>query len=156
PLPAHSPFCCPAFTQSIRATDATGTTGAIAATTPAAMRHAGPVAHLTTAELALIPAATALAGVALGIAANSYAGRQRQRRAARDQRDQAIAELLTATVDLVSGIGALRAAYLKQGGWRHYVRAGAIIIAAAGEVLGPGGTLSTEILRDWHRIAPGF
>lgn len=120
------------------------------------MRHACAVTNLTGLELALIPAGTALAGVALGIAGNGYLDRQRECRAAKQQRDQAIAELLTATVDLVSSVQAIRSAYLKQGGWRHYVRLSAVILAAAGTVLGPDGKLSTEILRDWHRMAPGL
>lgn len=114
------------------------------------------MATLTTAELALIPAGTALAGVALGIAGNGYLDRRKERRAARDQRDQAIAELLTATVDVITGIQALRAAHLKQGGWRHYIRVSAILVAAMGQILGPGGKFSDDILGDWHRLAPGF
>ena len=120
------------------------------------MRHAGAVSNLSGLELALIPAAAALVGVALGIAGNGYLDRQREKRAAKQQRDQAIGELLTATVDLLSGIQALRAAYLKQGGWRHYIRLSAVILAAAGAVLDRDGKLSTEILRDWHRMAPGL
>jgi hypothetical protein len=119
------------------------------------MRHAGAVAHLTIAELALIPAGTALAGVALGIAGNGYLDRRRERKSAKDQRDRAIAELLTAAADLISGIQAFRVAYLKQGGWRQHTRTSAVILAAVGDVLGPGGKLSTVILRDWHRMAPG-
>lgn len=122
----------------------------------AAMRHAGAVTNLTGLEFALIPAAAALAGVALGIVGNEYLDRQRDRRAAKQQRDQAIAELLTATVDLLSGTQALRAAYMKQGRWRHYIRLSAVIMIAMGAVIGPGGELSTEILRDWHRMAPGL
>lgn len=110
------------------------------------MRDACAVADLTTAELALIPAATALAGVALGTGGTAWLDRLRERRAARDQRDRAIAELLTAAVDLISGAQVIRAAYEKQGGWRYYARASAAVLTAAGEVLGPGGTLSAEIL----------
>ena len=72
------------------------------------VRDADAVATLTTAELALIPAGTALIGVVLGIGGNRYLDRHKEKRA-EDQQDQAIAELLTATVDLVSGIHALRA-----------------------------------------------
>lgn len=120
------------------------------------MRHAGAVTNLTGLELALIPAGTALVGVALGIAGNGYLDRQRERRAAKQQRDQAIAELLTATVDLISGVQAIRAAYLKQAKWRHYIRVSAVILAAIGTVLGSDGELTTEILRDWHKMAPGL
>jgi hypothetical protein len=119
--------------------------------------YARAVTNLTSLEITLIPAAAALIGVALGIAGNGYLDRQRERRAARQLRDQAIAELLTSTVDLISGIQAIRAAYyVKQATWRHYVRLSATILAAAGSVLGSDGKLSAEILRDWHRLAPGF
>ena len=118
-----------------------------------AMQNAGP---LTSLELALIPAGAALAGVTLGIFGNGYLDGLRERRAAKQQRDQAIAELLTATVDLITGIQAIRAAYLKQTPWRHYVRASAAILAAAGTVLGSEGELTPEILRDWHRMGPGL
>jgi hypothetical protein len=114
------------------------------------------VTNLTGLELALIPAGTALVGVALGIAGNGYLDRQREQRAAKQLRDQAIAELLTASVDLISGVHAIRAAYFKRARWQPYIRVAAVILASVGTVLGKDGELNTEILRDWHRMAPGF
>jgi hypothetical protein len=64
--------------------------------------------------------------------------------------------VLTASVDLISGVHAIRAAYFKRARWHPYIRAAAIVLAAAGTVLGRDGGLNTEILRDWHRTAPGF
>jgi 4-hydroxybenzoate polyprenyltransferase len=49
---------------------------------------------VTNLELALIPALSALGGVALGIGRNAWLDRIRDRRAVRRQRDRAIAELL--------------------------------------------------------------
>lgn len=51
-----------------------------------------------------------MVGVALGIVGNAYLDRQRDRHEARHKRDQAIAELLTATIDLVASVQAVRAA----------------------------------------------
>jgi hypothetical protein len=92
----------------------------------------------------------------LGIAGNGYLDRKRERRHATQRRDQAIAELLTATVDLVSGIYALCAAYVKQGIWRQYIRVSVVILSAAGTALGPERRFSADVLRDWHRMVPGF
>jgi hypothetical protein len=75
------------------------------------LRHAYAVVNVTGLELALIPAGAALVGVALGTAGNAYLDRLRDRRTAKRERDQAIAELLAATVDLTTGIQAVRAAY---------------------------------------------
>lgn len=67
--------------------------------------------NVTGLELGLIPAGSALLGVVLGIVGNAYLDQRKDRRAARREQDQAIAELLTATVDLVTGVQAVRAAY---------------------------------------------
>ena len=90
---------------------------------------------MTPLELALIPAGTALVGVALATAGNGYLDRQRDRRAAKTQRDQALAELLTATVDLINGVQMIRAAYYQRyAGLVRNARIGATLIAAAGLV----------------------
>lgn len=112
--------------------------------------------NLTGLELALIPAGTALVGVALGIVSNAYLDRQRDRRAAIHERDQAIAELLTATVDLIASVQAVRAAYQQQTTWRHYIRISGTILAAVGSVMTSGEKLSSEMLRDWRRLSPGL
>jgi hypothetical protein len=75
------------------------------------MGQACAVTNVTGLELAIIPAGAALVGVVLGTVGNAYLDRRRDRRAACRERDQAIAELLTATVDLISGVQAVRAAY---------------------------------------------
>ena len=116
----------------------------------------GAMTNLTSLELALIPAGAALVGVALGIIGNAYLERQRDRRAARHERDQAIAELLTATIDLVAAVQAVRAAYQQQTTWRHYIRISATILAAVGSVMTSGEKLSSEMLQDWHRLSPGL
>ncbi len=114
------------------------------------------MASVSGLELALIPAGAALAGVALGTAGTAYLDRLRERRAAIRQRDQAIAELLTATVDLVGAVQTIRAAYEKQGSWQHYARMGGVIIAAAGLVTPEADGGWGRALRDWGRLAPGL
>jgi hypothetical protein len=107
------------------------------------------VTNVTALELALISAGAALVGVALGIVGNAYLDRQRDRREARRKRDQAIAELLAATVDLVAGVQALRAAYQQQHAtWRHCIRIGGTILVAVGSVMTSGEKLSSEMLGD--------
>jgi hypothetical protein len=115
------------------------------------------VTNVTPLALALIPAGTALAGAALATVSNVYLERQRDRRAARGQRDQALAELLTATVDLISGVQMVRAAYYRQyENWFRNARIGAMLIAAAGLVMTGGDTLRWETLRDWRSLGPGL
>jgi hypothetical protein len=114
------------------------------------------VASVTPFELALISSITALAGVTLGIAGSAYLDRLREWREARRGRDQAIAELLTATVDLIVGIQAVRAAYQQQTRWRHYIRVAALVLSAAGSMMTSGEILSWELLGDWRRMSPGL
>jgi hypothetical protein len=92
----------------------------------------------------------------LGIVSNAYLDRQRDRRAAIHERDQAIAGLLTATVDLIASVQAVRAAYQQQTTWRHYIRISGTILAAVGSVMTSGEQLSSEMLRDWRRLSPGL
>jgi hypothetical protein len=120
------------------------------------MRHAYGVINVTGLELALIPAGAALVGVALGIAGNAYVDQRRDRREVTRQRDQAIAELLTATIDLVTGVQAVRAAYQQQGAWRHYVRMGATVLAAVGSAMTGREELTWDMLADWSNLAPGL
>jgi hypothetical protein len=112
---------------------------------------------VTSLELALIPAGAALLGVALGTVGNTYRDRQKDQRAAKRERDQAIAELLTATADLVDGVQMLRAAYYRQHpGWRRNIRIGATQIVAAGLVMTRRDRFTWATLRDWHSLGPGF
>ena len=116
--------------------------------------------HVTGLELALIPAGSVLAGVALGIGGQGWLDSRKERRAGLDARDQAIAELLTATVDIIQGAQALRGAYEGQAGWRRHVRRGAAIVSAAGLALpgtGAGPTPRTggersDVL-DWRMLS---
>lgn len=119
------------------------------------LRHAGVVASATPLELTLIAPAAALVGVALGIAGNAYLDRSRERRAAKRVQSQAIAELLTATVDLITGVQAVRGAYKQQTRWRHYIRVSGVILAAVGSTMTIGETLSRELL-DWRHMSPAL
>jgi hypothetical protein len=69
---------------------------------------------LTSAELALITPAAALVGVALGTAGTAYHDRSRDRGEAKKAREQAVTEVQTATVDLLTGVQAVRVAYQHQ------------------------------------------
>jgi len=78
-------------------------------------------------------------------------------RAACDQEGQyqAIAELLTATIDLITSVQAVRAAYQQQTRWRHYIRVAAIVMAAIGSTMKSGERFSSDLLH-WHRAGPGL
>jgi hypothetical protein len=112
------------------------------------------VTNVTGLELALIPAGAALFGVALGTIGNAYLDRVRERRTAKHARDQAIAELLTATVDLTSGVQTVRVAYMQQTAWRHYLRIAAATIAALGLAPVPGDKLTLSTLLQWPNVSP--
>jgi hypothetical protein len=105
------------------------------------------LSSVTPLELALISPAAALVGVALGIAGNGYLDRLRDRRAAKRERDKAIAELLTATVDLITGVQAVRAAYQQQTRWRHFIRVAAVLVSAIGSTMTSGEILSSDLLK---------
>lgn len=109
------------------------------------------MANVTGLELAIIPAGAALVGVVLGTVGNGYLDRRRDRRAACCERDQAIAELLTASVDLITGVQAVRAAYHQQHATvRHYIRVSAGVLAAFGSTMTGAGKF------DWPRLfTPG-
>jgi len=112
---------------------------------------------VSSLELALISAGAALTGVALNTVGTGYLDRRKDRRAANQLRDQAIADLLTATVDLISGVQTIRAAYQQQSTmWRHYLRIAAALIAATGAVSVPGEKLTRHTLGDWHAMSPFF
>jgi hypothetical protein len=108
---------------------------------------------LTPAELSLIAPVAALLGVVLGTAGTAYLDRSRDRRAAVEARDQAVTELQTATVDLVTGVQAIRGAYQQQTRWRHYLQVAVLATASIGSVLASRETLSWKIL-DPHRMSP--
>jgi hypothetical protein len=108
---------------------------------------------LTPLQAALIPALAALTGVALGILGQAWLDRIRNRRAGRDQRDQAIAELLTATIDLVSSIQTIRAAY-DTSRWRGYLRTVAAIFTAIGLAFSREPTVTPSTFLNWRKSTP--
>jgi hypothetical protein len=110
---------------------------------------------VTPAELSLVAPAAALLGVALGTAGTAYLDRLRDRRAAERARDQAVTELQTATVDLLTGVQAIRSAYQQQTRRRHYLQVAVLATASIGSVLASGETLSWKIL-DLHRMSPSL
>jgi hypothetical protein len=116
----------------------------------ACSRHAGTVTNL---ELALIPAIAALGGVALGIFGNGWLDRLRDRRAVQRERDQAIAELLAATADLVNSIQAARGIYGRSG-WRPEIRLVAAVFASIGTAVAREKNLTPGMFLDWRRDAP--
>jgi hypothetical protein len=109
---------------------------------------------VTPLEVAIISPAAALVGVALGGLGTAYQDRVRQRRAARREQRQAIAELLTATVDLVTAAQAVRSAYQQQR-WTDFIRRAAVIVSAIGGTMDRGEGLTLNLLR-WDRVGPGF
>jgi hypothetical protein len=115
------------------------------------------VTNVTGLDLAIIPAGAALAGVILGTVGNAYLDRRRDRRAALRERDQAIAELLAATVDLITGVQAVRAAYYQQHAiFRHYIRLSAGVLTALSSTMTGPGKFDWKGLLDWHAARPGL
>lgn len=109
---------------------------------------------VTPLEIALITPAEALVGVVLGAFGTAYRDRVLRRRAARREQRQAVAELLTATVDLITGAQAVRSAY-QQRRLDDWVRKAAVIVSAIGKTLDKGEGLTLDLLQ-WSRVAPGF
>jgi hypothetical protein len=115
------------------------------------------VTNVTGLELAIIPAGAALVGVVLGTVGNAYLDRRRDRRTACRERDQAIAELLTASVDLITGVQAVRAAYHQQHATvRHYIRLSVGVLAALGSTMTGAGKFDWTGLLDWHTARPAL
>lgn len=121
------------------------------------------MATLTPLEQTLIPTVAALLGVALGLAGNWFLQWRKDLSDEKQRRDAAIAELLTATVDLVSGVQTIRAAYQGQSGWRASIRKAAVIISALGTSLPgePGSPLLPRGRQEWSkaldwRVLPPF
>jgi hypothetical protein len=82
------------------------------------MRHSCVV---TDAEATVVGGALALAGVAMTLVYTAWRDRRKDQADEGRVRDQAVAELLTATADLMSGIQALRAGY-DRSRWRYRIR----------------------------------
>jgi Bacterial regulatory proteins, luxR family len=82
-------------------------------------------------SIALITGGFTLGAVALTLAGNAVTGHQRDRRAARNARDAAIAELLAASIDLVQAVNVVR------GNRKHQTDGRARMLIAAELFLSP-------------------
>src|SRR6266568_69664 len=120
------------------------------------LRNACCVRNVSNLDIALISAGAALGGVLLGQVSAYVSDRLKEHRAARDARDQAIADVLTAVVDLVTGVQAIRAAYEGQSGWRQLARRAAVLLSAFGSEYGSPAGLRVDEILDWKRLAPFF
>ncbi len=120
------------------------------------LRNACCVRNVSNLDIALISAGAALGGVLLGQVSAYVTDRLKERRAARDARDQAIADVLTSVVDLVTGVQAIRAAYEGQSGWRQLARRAAVLLSAFGSEYGSPAGLRVDEILDWKRLAPFF
>jgi len=125
---------------------------------------------LTPLESVLIPTIAGLAGVALGMAGTWLLQWRKDVSDSRQQRDAAIAELLTAIVDLVSAVASIRVAYRHKTTLRHYWYLAARFMSACASVLAgadrsdlPGpdsGSLAKRArltfmwYGDWRRAGP--
>lgn len=109
--------------------------------------------NVTGLELALIPAGAAIAAASLTTLGQGWLDRLKDRRAARDLRDQAIAELLASAADMIQGVQAIRAAYEGQSGWRDIIRKSAAVMAAVGSILpGERGDPMPRTRAEWSKM----
>lgn len=99
---------------------------------------------------ALIGGGAVLAAGIAAIGASMLIERRRNRGEARRRRDAAVAELLTATVDLITGIQVIRAAYEGRSGWRWHLRKVVIVFAAVCAAFASAGEISLRVLLDWR------
>jgi hypothetical protein len=114
------------------------------------LRHAGAVSSL---ELALVSAGAALAGVVLGGLGNAWRDRIAEYRTRMRERDRAIAELLTAVADLMSGIQVVRATYDRSRA-RGWVRRVGQLWTAVSVSFADEDKITRETLLDWRKRAP--
>jgi hypothetical protein len=82
----------------------------------------------------LLLAGTPLLAVIITFIGTSYQQRQQERRSAKDTQDRAISELLSAALDLLSGVRAIRAAHARRTTPRYYLRAAAVLMRAVPEL----------------------
>lgn len=101
---------------------------------------------------ALIGAGAALAAGIAAIGGSLLIDRRRDRRNARRRDDAAVAELLTATVDLLSGVQVIQAAYEGRSGWRWRMRTVATVFAAVCAAVASAGEVSLNALLDWRHV----
>lgn len=88
---------------------------------------------LTPLQAALIPSITGLAGVVIGTGTNTLMGARQGRRQQASERSRAVAEVLTATMDLVQGATVLHNNYIPQAQGRNALRVAAISFAGLSE-----------------------
>ena len=103
---------------------------------------------MTNLELALIPALSALGGVARGIGATPGWDGIRDRRAVRRQRRRAIAELLAAADDLMSNVHTARGIYGRRNSDRRLV---GTLLAVAGTALAGEEGLTSGPFLSWRK-----
>jgi len=89
-------------------------------------------------------------GGVLTIAGNERLEHRREKRERKRGRDAAVGELLTATVDLVSGVQAIRVAYEGRSGLRMRLRVVATVFAAVSSAFAAAGEVSLGALLDWR------
>jgi hypothetical protein len=117
------------------------------------MRHADAV---TDAEATILGAALAVAGGFVAQALNAWSSRRKDRAAARQERDRAIAELLVATADLMSGLQAIRASY-DRSRWRDRTRRVArIAVAIFAAFADENGLITRTTLGDMRNRTAGI
>lgn len=109
---------------------------------------------MTNTDATLIGGGLALSGVVITLAGNTYRDRLKERRAGRQARDQAIAELLAAVVELVTGVQAIRAAYEGRTTARARIRIAAGMWAAVSAIFVGQEEFAWSALTDWRKTAP--
>jgi hypothetical protein len=103
---------------------------------------------------ALIGAGATVLGGVLFFLGTQWQTHWQTLREERRARDQAIAELLSATVDLITGVQAIRAAYGRRTNWRVRIRIVAAVFAAFGATFGAEESLTLETLLNWRKEGP--
>ena len=116
------------------------------------LRQACPVN--STVVGALIGAGGAVLGGVLVFFGVQWQARWQARREERRARDQAIAELLAAAVDLITGVQAIRAAYERRTSWRVRLRVIAAVFAAFGTAFGGEESLTLDTVLNWRKEGP--
>jgi hypothetical protein len=109
-----------------------------------------PSAWYTLATGAVPP----LVGVVVGAAITGYAARRRERRAALREHRDAVAEVLTATLDLFQGMQAVRTAYETRTRRNHIRHVAGILLVSIGSAAPAGEKLTWGWLADFRRTAP--
>jgi hypothetical protein len=102
----------------------------------------------------LIGAGAVVGGVILAFAGNAWLDRLRERRGGKRARDAAIADLLAAVVDLITGAQTIRVAYQRQTSWRSRLRSVTALTTAFGATFAHEEQFSAQMLVDWRKQWP--